>query len=304
MTMAVTPNAYAGSRFAVTVGSHSAGYVKSFTQGNFKGSLNETSTSTEHWMKKNIASWEFSPFSMEVSFAMGKGLMDWMQAAMDSNAVPMDGSVIVADFNGKAIREVQFFRSYITEIEIPALSATDKANIFIKLSFMPTELKYMKASGDIAKPSVGPNTKSITGNNFSLKLGSFNCKTVNKVEAHKWTCTVKPDPHGEAQFPELAATTMKQPDLKFTINALHGQQFEDWAKAWFMDGKREEKDELSGSLDFLGPDMKTVMASLTFANVGLQELTPPKQVRDDSLQFYIVNCYTEHTIFKVAKSDA
>lgn len=302
--MAVTPNAYAGSRFAVTVGSHSAGYVKSFTQGNFKGSLNETSTSTEHWMKKNIAAWEFSPFSMEVSFAMGKGLTDWMQSAMDSNAVPQDGSVVVADFNGKAIREVQFYRAYITEIEIPALSATDKANIFIKLSFLPTEIKYLAAKGDVAKAAVGPNTKSITGNNWSLKLGSFNLKRANKVEAHKWTCTVKKDEHGEAQYPELAATTMKQPDLTFTINALDGQQFEDWAKAWFMDGKREEKDELTGSLDFLGPDMKTVMATLNFANVGLQELTPPKQVRDDSLQFYTVKCYTEHTKLALTKSDA
>lgn len=302
--MAATPNAYAGSRFAVTVGSHSAGYVKSFTQGQFKGSLNETSTSTEHWMKKNIASWEFTDFSMEVSFAMGKGLKDWMQSAMDSNAVPMDGSVVVADFNGKAIREVQFFRAYITKISLPKLSASDKGNYHITIGFKPTQLSYMKASGDVAKPAVGPNTKSATSNNFSLKLGSFNCKRVNAVEAFEWSCTVKPDPHGEAQYPELACTTMKQPDLKFTINALDGQQFEDWAKAWFMDGKREEKDELTGSLDFLGPDMKKVMATLNFANVGLQELTPPKQVRDDSLQFYNVATYTEHTTLDIKVFDA
>ncbi|MCE9577633.1 MAG: hypothetical protein K8W52_31070 [Deltaproteobacteria bacterium] len=302
--MAVTPNAYAGSRFAVTIGSYSAGYIKSFTQGNFKGSLNETSTSTEHWMKKNIAAWEFSDFSLEASFAMGKGLQDWMQSAMDSNAVPMDGSVVVADFNGKAIREVQFFRAYITKISLPALSAADKANIFLTFSFKPTELKYMKASGDVAKAAVGPTTKSITGNNFSLKLGSFNCKRVNKIEAFEWSCTVKPDPHGEAQYPELACTTMKQPDLTFTINALDGQQFEDWAKAWFMDGKREEKDELTGSLDLLGPNMKDIMATLTFQNVGLQELTPPKQVRDDSLQFYTVKTYTEHTKLEMKKTDA
>jgi len=302
--MAVTPNAYAGSRFAVTVGAYSAGYVKSFTQGQFKGSLNETSTSTEHWMKKNIASWEFSDFSMEASFAMGKGLADWMQSAMDSNAIPMDGSVIVADFNGKAIREVQFFRAYITKISIPKLSAADKANIFLTFSFKPTEIKYMKASGDIAKPTVGPNTKAATGNNFSIKLGSFDMKTVNAVEAFEWSCTVKTDPHGETQVPELACTTMKQPDLTFTINALQGQQFEDWAKAWFMDGKREESHELTGSLDFLGPDMKKIMGSLTFQNVGLQELTPPKQVRDDSLQFYTVKCYVEHTKFEPKVTDA
>lgn len=302
--MAVTPNAYAGSRFAVTIGSYSAGYVKSFTQGQFKGSLNETSTSTEHWMKKNIASWEFTDFSMEVSFAMGKGLMDWMQSAMDNNAIPMDGSVVVADFNGKAIREVQFFRAYITKIGIPALNATDKGNAFITFGMKPTELKYLKASGDIAKPAVGPTTKSITTNNFSFKLGSFNTKRVNSFGGLDWTCTVKPDQHGESQYPELAATTMKQPDISFKINALDGQQFEDHAKAWFMDGKREEKDELTGSLDFLGPNMKDILATVTFQNVGLLELTPPKQVRDDSLQFYECKYYCEHAKLEVKKSDA
>jgi hypothetical protein len=301
--MAVTPNAYAGSKFAVTIGSHSAGYVKSFTQGQFKGSLNETSTSTEHWMKKNIASWEFTPSTMEVGFGVGKGLSDWMQSAMDSNAVPMDGSIVVADFNGKAIREVQFFRAYITKIGIPALSASDKTNIFITIGFQWTECKYMKASGDIAKGIVGPATKSITGNNFSLKLGSFDCKRVASISPIEWSCTVKPDPHGEAQYPELACTTMKQPDLKFKINALDGQQFEDWAKAWFMDGKREEKDELTGSLELLGPNMKDVQATFTMQNVGLQELTPPKQVRDDSLQQYEVGCFVEHMKLDLKKFD-
>jgi hypothetical protein len=302
--MAATPNAYAGSRFAVTIGSYSAGYIKSFTQGQFKGSLNETSTSTEHWMKKNIASWEFTDFSIESSFAMGKGLMDWMQSAMDNNAVPMDGSVVVADFNGKAIREVQFFRAYITKIGLPKLSASDKGNAFITVSFKPTSLTYLKASGDVAKAAVGPTTKSITTNNFRFTLPGFDVKRINAFEAIEWSCVVKPDPHGEAQYPELAATTMKQPDIGFTINALDGKQFEDWAKAWFMDGKREEKDEITASIDFLGPNVKDVLATVNFQNVGLLELTPPKQVRDDSLQMYSVKLYSEHAKLAPTKTDA
>lgn len=302
--MAATPNAYAGSRFAVSIGSYSAGYVKSFTQGQFKGSLNETSTSTEHWMKKNIASWEFTDFSMEVSFAMGKGLFDWMKSAMDNNAIPMDGSVVVADFNGKAIREVQFFRAYITKIGLPALSAADKGNAFITVAFKPTELKYLKASGDVAKPAVGPTTKSITTNNFRFTLPGFDVKRISKFDAIEWSCTVKDDRHGEAQYPELAATTMKQPDIGFTINALDGKQFEDWAKAWFMDGKREEKDEITATLEYLGPNMKDVLATVNFSNVGLLELTPPKQTRDDSLQSYSVKLYQEHGVLNPAKTDA
>ena len=45
------------------------------------------------------------------------------------------------------------------------------------------------------------------------------------------------------------------------------------AKKWFVDGYHEEKDELSGAIVFLTPDMKTEIGRVTLKNCGFAKFT-------------------------------
>lgn len=68
----------------------------------------------------------------------------------------------------------------VTRIGLPAAKKGDKGNAFITVSFKPTELKYLKASGDIVKPTVAPAPGPAT---FGLTLGPTATSATASIDA-------------------------------------------------------------------------------------------------------------------------
>ena len=64
------------------------------------------------------------------------------------------------------------------------------------------------------------------------------------------------------------------------------------AKKWFIDGQHETKDEMSGAIVFLGPDMKTEIGRVTLKSCGFAKFTHGafeanrEQVARFSCEFY------------------
>ena len=67
------------------------------------------------------------------------------------------------------------------------------------------------------------------------------------------------------------------------------------AKKWFIDGAHDEKDEMSGAIVFLAPDLKTEIGRVTLKNCGFAKFTRgafeanSEAVARFSCEFYVEN---------------
>ncbi|MFO0659145.1 MAG: hypothetical protein U0165_04855 [Polyangiaceae bacterium] len=143
--------------------------------------------------------------------------------------------------------------------------SASKTNAFITVAFKPTEIKYLKASGDIAKPAAAPSSSaSVTA--FHLALGSSQSTPAMSIAA----ATLDP-----------ALSTL---ELTVKMNAEDLNTWGPWAST----------DRRNGTLTYVGP-----AGSITVELTGVTA-TPPKPT--DSPQLYECKYYCEHAKLEVKKS--
>lgn len=147
--------------------------------------------------------------------------------------------------------------SDVTSIAFPSVAAKpgDKTNAFITVAFKPTEIKYMKASGDVAKPSIGPSS-SASVTSFSLALGGATSASSMILDAF----TLHPDTPGA-----VLGATMAEAD----------------AGAWatWADGERRD-----GTLRYAGP---AGTVDLALRGVSLAKKKPAKDKNAWHVELYV-----------------
>jgi len=95
------------------------------------------------------------------------------------------------------------------------------------------------------------------------------------------------------------------PDLKLSISSGDHDEWAQKAKAWFVDGHHEEKDELSGSITFLGPDMSEELGRVELMNVGFKKFSDEDiEANSEKIKRFNVELYVEHMKFHIQAYDA
>jgi hypothetical protein len=78
------------------------------------------------------------------------------------------------------------------------------------------------------------------------------------------------------------------------------QPWAEAAKKWFVDGFHEEKDEMTGRIVFLGPDMKTEIGSIDLLNLGFKKFSPnDMEANGEKLARFDVEFYCEAMKFNI-----
>jgi len=297
---------HAAGRFAMTIGGQTCGFIKKVEIGAMAGDVFEHGNSVDNVIKKQLANFHWEDWSIECALGMGDGLYKWLKAAIDKAAVPQAGEIIVADFDYKAQRSIQFFDALITEINFPALKASDKQSAYITVKFRPTSVRWADASGDI-KGMIGPKTKNYTTNNFRVDISGLTeqCKRVAEVGALKFESKIVADHIGTVNEPTLHYAKLTRPDIDLKFSAADAKAWDDRAKAWFIDGARTEGDEMTGSIEYLAADMKTVLATLTLQNVGFKQYKMSAlEPNSESINYANAIMYVENYLFDIKEYDA
>ena len=77
------------------------------------------------------------------------------------------------------------------------------------------------------------------------------------------------------------------------------------AKKWFIDGHHEAKDEMSGAIVFLGPDMKTEIGRVTLKNCGFAKFAHGAfEANRERVARFSCEFYVEEMEFTIKYGDA
>ena len=107
----------------------------------------------------------------------------------------------------------------------------------------------------------------------------------NKIEAFTIKQGVKKSFVGEHRFPEIEPTKIEFPHIVGTIGLDYADDLLKWRDRYHRDGGDEPGNQHTGELEFLAPDKKTTIFSISLWEVGLHKLAlQQSQANQDSMK--------------------
>lgn len=295
---------YTAGRFALDLDGMIAGYVKSVSGGNIKGEVAVHQLGPENIQKKHIATISHEPFTVEVGMGMSEAFYSWIKASFDKGFVTRSGELIAANFDYEAQSAREFVEAYISEVTIPALDGSSKEPAYMTVKFDPERIRYSKRSGEKLKGKIGSATKKWLCSNWRFELGSLPTSRVAKIDSFTWKQAVIKDEVGQFREPTKHPAKVEVPNLKLTISMADIEPWRMWHQSFIIDGKCAEEDELTGSITFLGPDLKEELAEIQLDHVGLISLQQAKQeANKEEVARFEVELYVEQMNFEYKVRD-
>lgn len=216
---------------------------------------------------KHLANVRYEPIVLEVGASMAPEF--WAALQQWPTNKPFNGAVLLGDFNQNIVKRLEFNNAIITEIGLPALDAAGREAFTIQVTLTPSFTKVVAGSGKA--PTVGPRTKTMTVNNFRLTIDGVDTTRVNKIDSFVLKQKVASNPVGEFRLKEPQTAAPEVGDLIFTVPEASASSLEKWFDSFVIQGNREEK---AGKIEMLGPDLKTVVFSISLRGLGIYRLAP------------------------------
>ena len=304
--MSLNNRTYTAGKFLLELDGTPTGYLQSFEGGNMVAELATHKMGPSNYEKKNVTTTKWGNVKFKTGAGMSKGVYEWMQAAFEMGVLYKSGAVTVADFNYKAQRRMDLMNMLMTKVTMPSFDASSKESAYFDIECAVEQVRWMKESGADVRGNIGAKQKSWQVSNYRLELGGLPCSRVSKIEGLSWECKTTQDQVGEQREYSIHPTSTTVSDFTLSISMADLEPWAAKAKSWFVDGQCLESDEMSGSIQMLGPDMKTVLGEIQLMNVGFKEFeaNPKLEAQTESVARFKVKCYAEQVKFKLSVTDA
>lgn len=296
---------YTGGNFALDVGGYNVGYLKKVSGGGMKADVVENKLGVANIVKKHVAKIGWEEVKFEVGIGMGLGAYSWIKAAFDNAFITKQATLFAADFNHKAVQEMQFNDCLITEVGIPKWDGGSKDAAYFTIGFKPERVRHVPGDGSDIGTKIGPKQKAFLCSNFRLELGDLPCERVSTIDAMTLKCSVVADDVGIHRESTLHPAAVAVPDMKVTWSYADFDKLNKAAYAWFVEGQHLEGNEMTGRIVLLGPDMKKELGEIALQGVGWKSFkTDDMEGNSDKIKRCTGEFYIEKMEIKIAEYDA
>lgn len=264
-----TARTYAPGRFALELDGVTCGFVDSLSGGDISADIAVLAVGNSMFFEKHIGTVRYEDFVAEIGLAMAQPVYDWIEAMLTANDARKDGSITSADQNLNAKSEQQFSRALLTEIGFPALDASAKDPVRLRLAFAPEFTRTATASGKVSAPTAA-KAKTGTRGNFRFELDGLDGTHVRSIDAFTVKVEVTSDSVGDLRDVARQPGRIEVPNLSVTIaDGPTAVSWQNWFEDFVIKGNCDPAHEKSGAIVYLAQDMKTELARVVLHGVGI-----------------------------------
>jgi hypothetical protein len=211
-----------------------------------------------HFREKHLSGVRFEPIAIAASSRRARPLFDWITTAWQGTRAQKNGAVISVDVNRRPRARREFVNAVLVETTVPMLDGAAKHPADFTVLLAPERTREVTPSTTPASFSTRGDAPFLSAN-FRLDIVGLDCTKVAKIESF----TVKHNPAtGIAEFP----------NLRIELSAVSAGTWRTWFESFVIDGHAGAADEKSGSLSFLSANLTTVLATISFFNLGIFRL--------------------------------
>jgi len=189
----------------------------------------------------------------------GSYLITWMNEFFAAKSTPKTVKIYLLTKKNKEKKVRKFYNAFITEVKFPTLDRSSRKQGYLIVKVKAEKVRLEKTKNIEHKLNTDP--KLWQASNFRVEMGGLPCKFVSVIESLSIKYTM-----GNGTTP----TKVEIPNIKFTISTADWGAWENWYNA--TRGSIKKSKELSGSITFMSPDMKTELSEINVSEVRLVSL--------------------------------
>jgi phage tail-like protein len=269
---------YVSGNYFLNIQGVKCGFLKSVDGGGISAEVINEPAGPSYFIKKHIGQPKYEEFAIQVGFSMSKLMYNWIQQSWSMNYQRMDGSIVAMDYNLQPVLEREFKQALITETTIPALDGSSKEPAYLTLKFAPQVIRNVKpGAGKASYGEFGKNEQKVwLPSSFRLVIEGLDCTKVSKIDSFTVKQTPVTNDIGSARDSQKQPGKLEFPNLKITLAESAASTWTAWHEDFVIKGNNDESHEKGGTLTFLAPNQKDVLATIRLYNMGIFRLQPEK----------------------------
>jgi len=309
--MAITKNtrAYTGGKYNLEFDPNgNAGWIKDADGGHAVADVVTEKMGADVLARKHLGNVKYEDVSFKCGTGMSREFYNWIDTAIKftSNVDGRkNGAIVHFDYDYNELSRLTFHEALVTEFAMPALDASSKDPAMMTVKFKPEwTRKTFGGGGKKTSSNLKPDVqKKWLPANFRLRFtndASFDLalQKVNKIEALTIKQKVVENAIGEQRDYQQEPAAIEFPNLVITLAESHADKFYQWHENFVIKGVNGDDQEKTAMLEYLSPDLTTVLFTLTLEHCGVFKLSPDKiEAGVESIRRVKVEMYCEEIKF-------
>ena len=240
--------------------------VKSIEGGAAVGVVVGSPAGASPFREKHLAGVHYEPIAIAASFGSARPLFEWIRTAWQGTLVQKTGAVIRVGANGRPLSRREFVKAVLAETTVPKLDSASNNPADVTVRLAPELTRDVTPPTTL--PPAGPAPGAFLSSNFRLNIGGLDCTKVFKINSF----TVKQHLTGETRDNATEANLLEFPNLRIELATVSAESWRTWFRSFVIDGNSSAANEKTGTLSFLTPNLATVLATISFHNLGIFRL--------------------------------
>jgi phage tail-like protein len=272
-TMALSQRYFGAMRYSLELEGATTGLVESVEGGDATGDVATHPPGTDRIVRKHLAKVRYQDITLRVGAGMSSSVYNWIDTTLRQAYMRRNGAVVMADLDNNEVSRLNFYHAMISEIGFPALDgAGSKKSAQITLKLTPEYTRRATGSGRKLSPPRGQTVW--LSSNFRLQIDGLNCSGVNRIDALTIASIQTPEQVSETRDYEKDPGYLDIPNLSITLSENGSDSFRQWYEDFVLNGNNGVNAEKNGTLEYLAPNLRDVLFTLTFRHLGIFRLTP------------------------------
>ena len=277
-----TIRSYSAGNFLLELNGQQVGTVTGVEGGlPFSDVVKET-IGPDFFFKKHLASPGIRDIRLELGAGMDPSVYAWIGGTLQGQPLRMNGALLTVDLQGTVRSRLEFQQAQITEVTFPAAEGGSKEPVKLQIAITPAQTSLSKSGGSAKGGGKTAIKKAALGGNFRLSIDGLNMTKVSKVDAITVKIPLMGFGGGDAEcircvggdITPSAPAKIDVSDVVITLAEVGSESLYDWFEDFLIEGNNGDSQEKSGALEFLAPDLKSTVFTITFKHLGVFELAP------------------------------
>ena len=193
-----------------------------------------------------------------------------------------DGALFRVGANGRPLSRRDFVKAVIAETTIPKLDGASNSPALVTVRLAPVLTRDVAPPATL--PPAAPAPAASLSSNFRLNIAGLDCNRVAKIDSftvkQQAAAATLANVHYETDQTRAApGNRLEFPNLRIELSNVGAESWRTWFKSFVIDGNSSAMNEKRGTLSFLAPNLSTVLATISFQNLGIFRLedVPPEE---------------------------
>lgn len=288
----VTVRTYTAGVYGLELDGAFVGYLSGFSGGYLVGDVVKEKPGPDFISRKHLAGVRVEPVTIECGLPMTKPFYDWIKAGIEPGAkfARKNGAIIEYDNARREMGRRLFTSALITGVEFPPCDGASRDAARLTVTLAPETLRLAGSKGGnapLSERKAAPWLRSA----FRLAIAGLDTARVSKVEALEITVE-RADGIGETRDFSKVPPTIQVPNLVITVADTSIGPYYAWLDDFLVKGNHTQDKERTGTLEYLAPDLKSSLLTLTLYNLGIVKVAPEpaaagaEQIRRSKVEMY------------------